>query len=202
MVEKWNSWDIRILNTMLQCYIGIIIHAYILLCSFFVKEWPSIFPLINHRLTNFFIICLNPQCSSYTSSIHNRLSNYRGPASNYSLLPHFWHTYPDNWPAYPTYPKRTSIGHWLHINLGVIQTSIAIFRVRPKSIMGAPRPNAHIFFQNQWWVLTCPGIKSSAREYDGRLQFGQKLSRGGPLRWSCRVFTDIFSESRLRHQPG
>ncbi len=37
------------------------------------------------------------------------------------------------------------------------------------------------FFQNQWWVLTCLGIMSSAREYEGRLRFSRKLSHGAPL---------------------
>ncbi len=48
---------------------------------------------------------------------------------------------------------------------------------------GRPWAKCAYFFQNQWSVLTCLGIMSSAREYEGRLRFGQKLSHGGRLNW-------------------
>ena len=55
-------------------------------------------------------------------------------------------------------------------------------------------------FQNQWWVLSCLGIMSSTREYEGRLGFDRKLSRGGPLnsKWKL-ILTVLNQESFIYH---
>ena len=59
----------------------------------------------------------------------------------------------------------------------------------------------NIFFPNQWWMLTCLGIMSSAMDYESRLRFGQKLSHGGPLTKSSKTLPIANYQSHSHEVP-